>query len=182
MFILYAEKNKLNVQEKEPVTSGSVNAYPVRFEFSGDWDGLEKTVIFQAGCVEKAVTLTGGACTIPPEVLSVSGHFLMAGVYGKLGATIALPTIWASLGLILEGAVPGESPGPGPLPDDWQTALAQKGDNLSLDGKSLELRSGETVLSTVELPAGGGGEGAPGEPGKDGATFTPSVSEDGTIS
>lgn len=184
MIVLYADKNQLTVREKEPITSGSVNVYPVRFEFSEDWDGLDRTAVFQAGCVEKAVALTGGACTIPPEVLGVSGHFLMAGVYGKLGATVALPTIWANLGLILEGAVPGEDPDtpePVPPPDGWQEALDSKGDNLSLEGKSLSLRSGEKVLSTVELPTGGG-EGGPGEPGKDGATFIPSVSEDGTLS
>ena len=36
--------------------------------------------------------------------------------------------------------------------------------------------------SPPPTPPGGGGEGAPGEPGKDGATFIPSVSEDGILS
>ena len=43
MFLLYAEKNQLAVREKEPITSGSVNVYPVQFEFSEDWDGLDRT-------------------------------------------------------------------------------------------------------------------------------------------
>lgn len=104
MFVLCAEKNQLTVREREPITSGSVNAYPVRIEFSPDWDGLERTVIFQAGCEEKAVALSGEACTIPQEVLSASGRYLMAGVCGRQGENVVLPTIWASLGLILEGA------------------------------------------------------------------------------
>lgn len=168
MFILYAEKNKLTVREKEPVTSGSVNTYPARFEFSEDWDGLERTAVFQAGCKEKSVSLTSGACTVPADVLDTAGYFLMAGVCGKAGDTLVLPTIWANLGLILEGAVPGESLEPGPLPDDWQEALNSKGDNLDLQERTLRLRSGEKVLSTVELPAGGGG--TPGPPGRDGVT------------
>ena len=33
MFELYAEKNQLCVQQREAVTSGSVNVYEVRFSF-----------------------------------------------------------------------------------------------------------------------------------------------------
>ena len=57
--------------------------------------------------------------------------------------------------MILEGAVPGKTSEPAPLPDDWQEALAGKGDNLTLSGQNLELRSRERVLSSVELPEGG---------------------------
>lgn len=116
MFILYADKNQLTVQEKEPITSGSVNVYPVRFEFSEDWDGLERTAIFQAGCKEKAVAVIGGACSVPAEVLSEPGHYLMVGVCGKQGESTVLPTVWANLGLISEGAVTGEAPEPAPPP------------------------------------------------------------------
>lgn len=119
MFILYAEKNKLTVREREPVTSGSVNTYPVRFEFSLDWDGLDRTAVFQAGCREQAVALSGVACTVPADVLSEPGYYLMAGVCGRSGETIVLPTVWANLGLIQEGAVslediPPDIPDPPP--------------------------------------------------------------------
>lgn len=116
MFVLYADKNQLNVREKEPVTSGSVNVYPVRFEFSEDWDGMSKTAVFQAGCKETTVALTGGACTVPAEVLSEPGYYLMAGVCGKQGESTVLPTVWANLGLISEGSVTGEDPEPAPPP------------------------------------------------------------------
>lgn len=159
MFVLYADKTQLTVREKEPITSGSVNVYPVRVEFSADWDGLEKTIIFQAGCAEKPIPLTGGACTIPPEVLVTAGHFLAAGVCGKMGEDTVLPTIWATLGLIQEGAVPGDTPPPTPPPEGWEEALEGKGDNLAYtDSGELGLYSGDKLLSSVELP-GGGGEG-----------------------
>lgn len=116
MFLLYAEKNQLDVREKEPVTSGSVNVYPVRFEFSPEWDGLSKTAVFQAGCKEKVVALSGGACTVPSDVLSEPGYYLMAGVCGEHGESTVLPTVWANLGLISEGAVTGEAPEPAPPP------------------------------------------------------------------
>lgn len=184
MFVLYADKNQLTVREKEPVTSGSVNVYPVRFEFSSDWDGLEKTAVFQAGCMEKTVSLTGGACTVPAEVLSEPGYYLMAGVCGKQGESTVLPTIWANLGLILEGAVTGDAPippEPTPPPEGWQEALASKGDNLAYtDTGELGLYAGDKLLSSVPVAGGEGGfvpvpgpEGPPGpqgEPGEKGDT------------
>lgn len=155
MLDLYAEKNKLVVREKETITSGSVNVYPMKFEFSNDWDGLRKTVMFQAGDVEKSVSLTGGVCTVPAEVLTMAGHYLMVGVCGKADGLTVLPTTWATLGLIREGAVPGDIQTPNPPTEDWEEALRGKGDNLSLVGRILALRSGETVLSDVELPPAG---------------------------
>lgn len=158
MFVLYADKNQLTVREKEPITSGSVNVYQAQFEFSADWDGLEKTAVFQAGCAEKAVPLSDGGCTVPAEVLVTAGNFLMAGVCGRSGENTVLPTVWATLGLIHEGAVPGDTPTPTPPPEDWEEALEGKGDNLAYTaGGELGLYSGNKLLSSV--PVAGGGEG-----------------------
>lgn len=185
MFVLYADKNQLTVREKEPITSGSVNVYPVQFEFSEDWDGLEKTAIFQAGCMEKTVSLTGGACTVPAEVLSdPGGYYLMAGVCGKQGESTVLPTIWANLGLILEGAVTGDAPippEPTPPPEGWQEALNSKGDNLAYtDTGELGLYAGDKLLSSVPVAGGEGGfvpvpgpQGPEGPPGPQGPTGAP---------
>ena len=49
MFVLYANKNQLTARKKEPVTSGSVNVYTARFEFSPDWAGLTRKAVFKAG-------------------------------------------------------------------------------------------------------------------------------------
>lgn len=157
MFVLYADKTQLTVREAEPVTSGSVNAYRVRFEFSRDWDGLEKTAVFRGGCAERTVLLDGAECTIPWEVLREPGHRLMAGVYGKRGEELVLPTVWAGLGQILEGVSSGEAAGP-PTPELWEQELARKGDALGYteDGE-LALYSGDRVLSSVPIEGGGGG-------------------------
>lgn len=157
-FYLIAEKNKLTIRKKEPVTSGSVNVYTVQIEFSEDWDNLDKTAVFRAGCVKRSAVIADGICTIPGEVLGSAGHYLMAGVCGKQGDAVVLPTVWANLGLILEGAVPRGGQEPIPPPEGWQEVLEGKGDNLDLDGQTLKLRSGEKVLSSVDLPGSGGGE------------------------
>ena len=158
MFELYAEKNQLCVQQREAVTSGSVNVYEVRFSFSEDWAGLAKTAVFRAGDVRVSAALgAGGACAVPWEVLALPGVRLEAGVYGTRGGEVVLPTVWADLGYILTGAAPGEDARP-PTPDLWRQELAKKADGLDLEGLELKLLSGEETLSSVELP-GSGGEG-----------------------
>ena len=168
MFVFYAEKNRLYVMEKELITSGSANIYPVRFEFSPDWDGLERTAIFQAGCRKKSVPIVDGVCSVPAEVLSEPGRYLMMGVCGKQGESVVLPTVWANLGWIVEGAMPGGNP----LPEDWQEALDGKGDTLAYTEKGeLGLYSGDKLLSSVPIE-GSGGEGVPGPQGEPGADAT----------
>ncbi len=161
MFCLFADKSDLTVTRQELVTSGSVNAHQVRFEFSPDWDGLSRTVVFRAGEESRSVVLDGGNETdIPWECLKVPGVQLSAGVYGKRGEELVLPTVWAYLGTVLEGAAPGEEAQP-PTPELWEQELARKGDTLDYDGLNLSLMSGETVLSSVMFTGGGGGEYIP---------------------
>lgn len=173
MFILYANKNRLDVRQREPVTSGSVNVCPVRFEFSSDWDGLSRTAVFQAGADSWSVLLDeSGQCEIPWEALVSPGRNLTAGVCGTRGDTLVLPTVWASLGTILEGASPGTKSRP-PTPDLWRQELAAKGDSLDYDGVSLKLMSGGQALSEARIAEGGavpvpGPQGPQGEPGPQG--------------
>jgi len=157
IFILRANKNKLEVLEREPVTSGSVNVYRVRFEFSPDWQGLTRKAVFKTGKGSRTVLLDeSGECVIPWEVLTVYGLPLMVGVFGTLDETV-LPTIWTSLGTILEG-VPIASPDARPpTPDAWGQALAGEGDKLAYDGLDLSLMAGDKHLSTVSIVAGGVG-------------------------
>lgn len=181
MFVLYANKTQLSVRKREPVTSGSVNVYPVRFEFSSDWDGLTRTAVFRSGTDTYSVLLDlSGECIIPWEVLTSHGRQLTAGVYGTRGNEIVLPTVWADLGTILEGTAPGKETRP-PTPELWQEALNSKGDNLAYtDTGELGLYSGDKLLSSVPVVGGEGGfvpvpgpEGPPGpqgEPGEKGDT------------
>lgn len=162
MFILYAEKNKAIVRKKEPVTSGSVNVYPVQFEFSVDWDGLDKTAVFRAGDRSIAVLLSSDhRCDIPWEVLVKPNLHLYAGVCGTRGGDIVLPTIYADFGVISEGATAGEIARP-PTPSVYEQileALSNKADGLLVDGQILQLLSGDYPLAEVVLPTGSGGEG-----------------------
>ncbi|MBD5169952.1 MAG: hypothetical protein HDT20_07555 [Oscillibacter sp.] len=130
MFTLYAGKNKLTLRQRETVTSGSANVYPVRFEFSADWDGMKRTAVFRAGEESRSVLLDGsGECSIPWEMLEDPGIRLYAGVYGTRDGDVVLPTVWTDLGMILTGAAPGEDARM-PTPELWQQELDRKQDVL----------------------------------------------------
>lgn len=162
MFQLYADKNKLALCQREPVTSGSVNVYRVRFEFSEDWAGLTKTVFFRSGRQTVPLLLPeDGECVIPWEVTDPddAGKTLYAGVCGTLGGRVVLPTVEASLGVILEG-VAGWPASPPPTPGVYEQILAvleKKQDKLKgLPGQIVGFdESGEAAAR--DLPSGEGG-------------------------
>lgn len=158
MFELYAKKNQLQLCKREQLTSGSVNVYRVRFGFSEDWAGLERTAVFRAGEKSASVLLgPEGTCVVPWEVLATPGVRLEAGVYGTRGVELVLPTVWADLGYIHTGAAPGEDARP-PTPDLWRQELAKKGDRLGYtETGELGLYSGGKLLGSVPVSGGGGG-------------------------
>lgn len=159
LFALQADKTKLMVKKREPITSGSVNVYTVHFEFSPDWEGLTRTAVFRAGAESRSILLgKDGVCDVPWEVLTKHGVQLQAGVYGTRSGEVVLPTIWASLGTILEGVTTGQDAQP-PTPDLWEQSLAGKGDRLDItpDG-DVGLYAGDRLLSAVPVQ-GGEGEG-----------------------
>lgn len=166
MFKLYADKNILHVQEKETMTSGSVNLYEVQFLFSPDWDGLDRTAVFRLGGKSWSLLLDDGSlCVIPWEVLQKPSYGLDIGIYGTRGEDLVLPTIWASLGRILPGAAPGEESRP-PTPELWEQELAKKQDKLQ--GQPDQLVGFDDQGNAVAVDAGEAMQGPQGPPGPQG--------------
>lgn len=124
MIKLTASKSCLTASRQELLVEGAVNVNIVQFVFSSDWDGLTKTAVFQAGSYKYSVLLDeSNEAPIPWEALQNPRRTLYAGVYGTNGESLVLPTIWASLGTIQEGASPGENTQP-PTPDVYSQILA----------------------------------------------------------
>lgn len=125
MFVLYARKNVLSARSMEPLTSGSINVYTAKFEFSADWEGLTTKAVFKgSGSIISVLLDENGACQIPWETLARPGGNLYAGVYGTLDETV-LPTVWADLGVILQGVVDGDNESPPPSPNVWEQLVQQ---------------------------------------------------------
>lgn len=115
MFKLHAEKNNLRVRQREVLTSGSVNVYKVSFTFSSDWDGLSKTVSFKHGSIIRTILLDESKnCQIPWEVLESPSGEVYVGICGTKGSELVLPTVWESLGIILEGTAINDAHPPSP--------------------------------------------------------------------
>ena len=159
MFVLCADKNKLTVRQREPVTSGSVNVYDVRFEFSEDWEGLTRTAVFRSGSQSVSVLLDdAGACVIPWEVTDPDDRqkMLYAGVYGTRDGTVTLPTVWASLGVIQEGVSCCGAGSRPPTPDLWRQELDRKQDRLTgLPGQVVGFDEAGNAVAQDAAPGGG---------------------------
>lgn len=113
MFRLQVSKTRIEVLEVETITSGAKNAIDVKFCFSEDWKGLTKTAFFRSGKPSREVTASWllnneNTCKIPAEVLTRPNLDLYVGVRGNAstreGGDVVIPTIWAKLGEIKEGA------------------------------------------------------------------------------
>ena len=158
MIKLTASKSCLTASRQELLVEGAVNVNIVQFVFSSDWDGLTKTAVFQAGSDKYSVLLDeSNEAPIPWEVLQNPRRTLYAGVYGTNGESLVLPTIWASLGTIQEGANPGKDTQP-PTPSVYEQILAEIGnlDNLATSEK-------DSLVSAInELYYSGGGGGGTG--------------------
>lgn len=168
MFILQADKNNLKIQEKEMVTSGSVNIYLCRFNFDKNWDELDRTAVFKCG--DKAVQVSLNStpdpdivdkfiyeCQIPWEVLQEPNRILYIGVRGTKGTEVVLPTIWASAGTVKEGVSPSDAGVDIPTNkyDELKEEISKKGDSLEYDGISLSLLSDGKEISSVSILSSG---------------------------
>ena len=165
MILLYALKTALKVKRGEPLTSGSVNVNVARFEFSPDWEGLERVAVFRAGVESRSVVLgADGQCVIPWETLASHGRQLTAGVYGTRGGEVVLPTVWASLGTVLEGADPGKEAQP-PTPDVYQQLMAAAQEAVET---AKSVREDADAGAFIGPPGPEGPPGPQGEQGRQG--------------
>lgn len=93
------------------IISGTVGL-PVEFTFDSHWDGLRKIAVCQAGHITKDTVLVNNTTAVPAAVLANPNVRLNIGVYGtNEDGSLAIPTIWANLGQIREGALPSGNEG-----------------------------------------------------------------------
>lgn len=97
--------NSAEIVEAEFYTSGMVGA-KIAFQFSEEWNGLTKTAVFKTDGVQKDVLNVTDVCIIPHECFENAGERLVVGVYGTNGNDVVIPTVYANLGRIKQGADP----------------------------------------------------------------------------
>lgn len=103
--------------------SRSVDIYEAVFAFDESWDGFSKTAVFQTNSETAIeVVLVDDACTIPHEVLAVSGQ-MRIGVYGVKDEMV-MPTVWGQTVRVHLGTPTG-STGTTPTPSIYAQILAE---------------------------------------------------------
>lgn len=128
--------NRIDIANKEFMTSGAVNIFEAHFEFDESWNGYARTAVFRSGDYGAAVAVVLDAtdtCMVPWESLIAEAP-LWVGVVGVNGDK-KLPTNYVNAGCVAEGAEGGDF-APPPTPSEIEQILAQIGDLRELKTKS----------------------------------------------
>jgi len=144
--------------DPEVLTAGMSRAVSVQFCFSDDWAGLGKTAVFTDG--ERTIDVpelawVDGTCPVPQEVLASAGRIVRVGVYGlDTAKSVVLPTVWAELGRVREGADPSGDTAAAPTPSAVQLVLAAAADALRCRSEAATAEQGAKSAQTAAETAG----------------------------
>lgn len=144
----------VEVSDLKTVTSGMVGA-TVGIEYDNTWDGLNKQVVFKTAFN----TVNADGTAVPPELLRISGVNLQVGVYGYTDdGTVAIPTVWASMGNIQPGADPEGDEAAKPTNPIWMDAVntantADRKSQEALEAASSAERKAESAFDMASAAA-----------------------------
>ncbi len=180
MIICQVTGAAITVAQNELLTTGMVQAVPVRFRFSPQWAALDRTAVFTAGTVSVSCLLgEDNQCFIPWECLTRAGEYLRVGVYGTRGEEMVLPTVSCLLGPICTGTQPEENTPTEATPTLVQSLLAKAeaavsvADALRTDADAGLFNGRDGKDGTNGKDGKDGQNGAPGEAGPQGPKGDP---------
>ena len=175
MIICQVTGAAITVAQNELLTTGMVQAVPVRFRFSPQWAALDRTAVFTAGTVSVSCLLgEDNQCFIPWECLTRAGEYLRVGVYGTRGEKMVLPTVSCLLGPICTGTQPEENTPTEATPTLVQSLLTKAeaavsvADALRTDADAGLFNGRDGKDGTNGKDGKDGQNGAPGETGPQG--------------
>ena len=176
MIICQVTGAAIAVAQNELLTTGMVQAVPVRFRFSPQWAALDRTAVFTAGTVSVSCLLgEDNQCFIPWECLTRAGEYLRVGVYGTRGEKMVLPTVSCLLGPICTGTQPEENTPTEATPTLVQSLLTKAeaavsvADALRTDADAGLFNGRDGKDGTNGKDGKDGQNGAPGEAGPQGS-------------
>lgn len=180
MIICQVTGAAITVDQNELLTTGMVQAVPVRFCFSPQWAALDRTAVFTAGTVSVSCLLgEDNQCFIPWECLTRAGEYLRVGVYGTRGEEMVLPTVSCLLGPICTGTQPEENTPTEATPTLVQSLLTKAeaavsvADALRADADAGLFNGRDGKDGTNGKDGKDGQNGAPGEAGPQGPKGDP---------
>ncbi len=160
MIICQVTGAAITVAQNELLTTGMVQAVPVRFCFSPQWAALDRTAVFTAGTASVSCLLgEDNQCFIPWECLTRAGEYLSVGVYGTRGEEVVLPTVSCLLGPICTGTQPEEN-----TPAEATPTLVQS----LLTKAEAAVSAADALRADADAGLFNGRDGKDGTNGKDG--------------
>lgn len=160
MIICQVTGAAITVAQNELLTTGMVQAVPVRFCFSPQWAALDRIAVFTAGTVSVSCLLgEDNQCFIPWECLTRAGEYLRVGVYGTRGEEMVLPTVSCLLGPICTGTQPEEN-----TPTEATHTLVQS----LLTKAEAAVSAADALRADADAGLFNGRDGKDGTNGKDG--------------
>ena len=141
---------------REPLTSGMAGQ-PIHFEYSHDFDGLMITAVFTDGTNTVDVVNPGNECVIPHEVLTTVGAVVKVGIYAVRGDELVIPTVYATIGVVLKGADPSGDVSADPTLPVWAQIQEIIG---NLNDLNTEAKNNLVAAINEAAQTGGGGGGA----------------------
>lgn len=155
LFQLNVTKTRANSGAPVKIPKGIIGA-KVALWFSPEWEGLTKTVVFRAGEATKDVLDVQDDVIIPVECTQEVGALLEIGVYGvDAENTVAIPTLWAVLGTVYDGADPSGDPSTDPQLPVWAQLLKMY-EELQDEAITEEQAQDLIDKAVTELPAHNG--------------------------
>ena len=176
--ITVAEKIATNTTPGVVIVCGNSD-YMVAFDFDEEWaaetDRVARFLYYKDGLSRyQDVAFTGNTVTVP--VLS-GIDYVLVGVYAGSLRTTTPAKVLCDRSILCGDAVEQITP------EEKARLEAKMGDLAALETEDKS--SLVAAVNEVKRTAGagnGGGTGVPGTAGEDGATFTPAVASDGTLS
>ena len=100
---LYVNNQKIEIRDDTFYVSGSEGLYEIEFEFSPDWEGYIKTVVFKKLGMREEYSLSTDTIEIPEEFLASPGR-VSVGAIGEKGDK-KKPTEWSCVLEIKKGVI-----------------------------------------------------------------------------
>ena len=137
--------------QSEPLTSGMVGQ-PIEIGYSADFEGLTLTAVFTNGKTTIDVLNPGNQCVIPHEVLDTVGEVVKVGIYATRGNELVIPTVYATIGVVLKGADPSGDVSIDPTLPVWAQTQAIIGNlnNLTTEAKNNLVAAINEVKETAD--------------------------------
>lgn len=137
-----------------PIVAMSQGVVRFRAEFDEAWEGLARTVIFEAHGIRKSVLYDGGAAEVPWEVLMRPGPLFVSAVGISEGVRRTTAHLRAPLRIVQNGAVDGDNTYPPTATLPEQAVLAAQRAQKAAEEAAQAAASGGNIPDWAKEPNG----------------------------